>query len=107
MNIGRMDRRIVIKQLTTTKDTWNHDIVSYTTRATVWATVKEKTGTEVQDNDQRVAKSKTEFTIRHRSDLEYTDTITFGGDVYDIHSFVEIGRAEGLTIVAEKRDNDA
>ena len=105
MNIGRLDKRITIQTRTVATDTWNHEVITWTTRATTWASVRFNSGRETQEADQRVAIDRVTFTVRHRTDIQLTDRIEYGGGYYDIQSIQEVGRDEAIRLITTKRDN--
>ena len=107
MNIGRLDREIELQQasLSNPDDGWRERVPTWTTTATIWATRKDKTTTEGDENFQRVAKVVTEWTIRHTDEVSEQNRVKYGGEFYYITGIREIGRREGLVLVTEKRDN--
>jgi hypothetical protein len=63
-------------------------------------------GDERFSQPQLVAKQQTEFGVRWSSDiadLSPLDRISYGGSVWDILSVAELGRREGLKIIAVRR----
>ena len=58
------------------------------------------------NDPQLVAKQQSEFQVRWSpdiADLSPLDRITYGGSVYDIAAVHEIGRREGLRVIAVRR----
>lgn len=106
MEPGRLDRRITLLRRDTTVDDWNQQVDTYTTVATIWAEVRDAGAKEREEADQKVTVRPKVFTIRHRSDVTTMHRITYEGDTYEITGFTEIGRKEGLRIMAVARDND-
>ena len=100
MRGGAMDRRIVIEQVTTVNNTFGEDVETWTTFATVWCHVKPIRGQEVFQTDQTVAVQQTQFRIRYRTGIDEKMRIVYDGDTYDIISILELGRREGLDIMA-------
>lgn len=101
-----MDRRISLYRSSSTRDDWNQPVLSWTLLGKVWAQVKDLAGTEKEEEDQRVTVRRKQYIIRHRTDIPMTGRIQDGNDFYYITSISEIGRQEGLRILAEARDND-
>lgn len=85
---GQLDRRITIKKFTTSTDDFGQINKTFTTLASVWAKVVEKSGSEKEVSDQIVAVKKVEFTIRHRSDLNEQMRIEYNGKTYTIEAII-------------------
>ncbi len=112
-----MDRRIKIEKFTTAQDGVGEPVKSWVELDTVWASVsaagrtgaasgsgRSAAGTEGFAADQHLAKRRSTFRIRYRSDVDETMRIAYptsAGDNYDIVSISELGRQEGLEITAE------
>lgn len=99
INIGRLDRRILIQSPVTTKDEYNQDeITSWSDLATVWASVGDSVGTEIEQADQITATRTTTFNIRYRSDITEVMRIIFDERIYDIDSIQRPDRNRSLVI---------
>lgn len=105
MNIGRLDKRIKHQIRTVTTDDWNHENITWSTRATIWASVNFRSGRETQSADQRVNVDRVFFSIRYKSDVSVLDRIEYDGQYYDIESIETIGRRCGLRLITTKRGN--
>lgn len=106
MIIGELDRQVELKQKTTTKDDWNFDVVTMTTLATVWAKKIDRLAGELISESQLISQNRTDWIIRHRTDITADMLIVYNGDEYHITATKEIGRKEGLLIHTELQDND-
>jgi SPP1 family predicted phage head-tail adaptor len=85
---GQLDRRIVIQGYTTSTDAFGEVVKSFTTLATVWAKVEEKSGKEGEDGNQIVASKKVEFFIRYRSDINEQMRIVYNNETYKIETIL-------------------
>lgn len=103
MNIGRMDRRITLQSATVVQDQWNHPVQTWADVATVWATKAPRKSTEPTEVKQVVNLNVVEWYIRHRTDIDAGDRVSYAGNFYDITGVQEIGRAEGLRLTTELR----
>lgn len=107
MNAGQMDRRIRIDAGTATVDpeSSGEPIVTYVPMVNVWAQVQPLRGTELFAAQQVAAKVDTRFRIRWRGDVrpERMQIVDDLERVYDVHFVQEIGRREGLEILATAR----
>ena len=85
---GQLDRRITIKTFTTSTDTFGQINKSFSTLASVWAKVVERSGSEKEVSDQIVAVKKVDFFIRHRSDVNEQMRIEYDGKTYTIEAII-------------------
>lgn len=104
MNAGELDRRIVVEQYTTTRDSWNHPTQTWTTLATVWANKHVKRSNERTEMEQTVNVNLHTFRIRYRADVDTTMRIAHDGRYYYIVGTKELGRKEGLELTTEQRE---
>ena len=100
MQIGRLDRRIVIEVNTPTTSASGEKKPNWGTLATVWAEVRPLRGKEFFDAAAVQSEIDTKFRIRYRSDLTAKMRINYAGNLYDIHSIAEIGRGAATEIMA-------
>ena len=102
---NRMDRRITIESFTTTTNSFNEQVKSWSAFATVWAEFKPRRMSEAFEAARTVATRQAMFTIRWLSGLNETMRIVFddgaGSKNWDIVSLDQIGRREGWRIIAE------
>lgn len=101
MEAGKLDRRITIEAPQTTRDEYGQALVQFVPLATCWAEKRDLTGRELLAAKQVVASAQTKFRIRYRTDFDTTARIVYGDRVYDIEHIAEIGRREGLEILAK------
>lgn len=100
MQAGRLDRRIIIQEDTPTQDTYGDETSTWSTFATVWANVKSKSGKEYFNSDQVVAERSRIFKIRYLPGVNEQMRISYDSNFYDIQTVSEIGRKEGMEIIA-------
>jgi SPP1 family predicted phage head-tail adaptor len=101
-----MDRRITFERATATQaNPSGEQVLTWAAEATVWAEVVPLGGRELFQAQQLEAKADTRFRIRYRTGITPDETlrIAYGGRHYDLRSVVELGRREGLEILAEAR----
>jgi len=96
---GQLDRRIVIQGYTTTTDAFGEVVKSFTTLATVWAKVEEKSGKEGEDGNQIVASKKVEFFIRYRNDINEQMRIVYNNNTYKIHAIQSADAREAFQMI--------
>ena len=106
MNIGRMDRRITLKAVTSTKDSKGGTVKTRSTLDVVWATIKYPKGMSMNEGEEagvETAIKTAEFTIRYRTDVNETIEVDYQSQTYDVKRVEEIGRKEGLRLVTDLR----
>lgn len=104
MNAGRLDRKIELHSPTTTTDSFGQSSETFAKVADVWAMKKDTAAREIVEADQLVAMVRTEWTIRHRTDINETWIVKYESNEYEIKGILEIGRREGLRLITEKID---
>jgi len=100
MRAGELDRSIVIDDLTDAKDDYGGKTETWAPFATVWAKVTPLRGGEYQAAAQIGAQVDTVFRIRWLAGVTRRMRINYDGQVYDIQHIAELGRREGLAIMA-------
>jgi len=88
--IGRLNRRIVIQEASVTRDDYGGESLSWSTLATVWASV-EYTGSGSSEDieaDRITALRVTIFTIRYRGDLTEKMRISYNSDIYEVKNIL-------------------
>lgn len=105
-DIGKKDERIIIQQVTYTKDDVNQDVETWSTLATVWASVTDQQGGEGYQSDQLTVRSTTNFDIRFLSTV--TEQMRIARErnsrFYKIVSMVMPDRKRSLILKTELLD---
>lgn len=101
---GTLDRRLMIQQEQILKDPagTGEDLSTWLPWASVWAKAERPSAREQQQAEQIAAKVDTRFTIRYLRDLSPKGfrLVDSDGRVYDISGVREIGRRDGLEVLA-------
>jgi SPP1 family predicted phage head-tail adaptor len=100
LNAGRLDRRITIEIKTVAQDEFGQPVETWTTLATVWAHKRDIRASEKFRAQQEIAEEAAVFEIRWRSGIDAGDRLVHDGKTYDIEGVAEIGRREGLELMA-------
>jgi SPP1 family predicted phage head-tail adaptor len=101
MRSGALDRLVELKhQVMTKNSTTGEDVESFTTYATVYAGKRDVRGREFFAAQQLNSEVSTVWQIRYRTDVMMTDRLVIDGLDYNVISIAEIGRREGLEIMA-------
>lgn len=103
MQAGKLDRRITIQRVTTTRDEFNAPVEAWTDLTTVWASYEPVKDGERYRAGERAAEISARFQIRYSptvADVTPTDRLVFDRRTYAITHVKEIGRREGLELTA-------
>lgn len=101
MRAGDLDRRVTIQQRTLATNEYGEAVETWSPVATVWAQVQPLRGQERFAAQQHDARVDTRFRLRWRTGIgPATHRLQHGDDVYEITAVLEIGRREGLEILA-------
>jgi len=104
-NPGKLDSRIALQQRTVAPNAYNEPIETWTTLATVWASIEYPiTGSDEETADKlNIARRRAIFTIRYLDSVDFISRILYGTEVYDIERIAEVGRKQYLKLTAETR----
>lgn len=110
MRSGSLDRRIRIEQPVETDDGRQTRVTGWNEVATVWAQYVPMKGREAREALGREASMPATFRIRWSrrvADVAPGWLLRFQDRIYRIKSAVEIGRRDGIEILAEAGDDRA
>ena len=88
MDIGKLNRRVVIKSLNSGQDAAGQPVLTWTTLCTVWAHVRFNSGSESIKGSQDVSIAKCSVRIRLRTDVTAAMRVYLGTTVYEIKSIL-------------------
>lgn len=102
---GRLDRRVTIERGTKARNTVGQTVLTWSPHATRWASVRPAPGTERFANAESAASAPLRFVFRWEDNLvKVTDRLLHDdGRRYDVNSVTEIGRREGIEVLAVGR----
>lgn len=100
MKGGILDRRIIIQNKSEVVATNGQRTLTWATFLTVWSNPVEKDGFEKTDNNNRSTNRMVHFRIRYNSTITNEMRILWGSEYYKIEDTKELGRQDGLIIVA-------
>jgi len=105
MNIGALDRRVILQQPTSVVNDYGERMVTWSTYATVWAAIERKpSASERNSGEQVVSFQSVTFMIRNSSQVELLSPsyrISYDGKYYEILGVQELGRSEQLRVITE------
>lgn len=109
MIIGKLDREVQLQSRLNTKDGYGQEVQDWQIEDVVWCQKIDvvRATTELDKvGPTEVTKYVSRFIIRYRADINGTWRLKFEGRIYEITQIAEIGRREGLEIVAVGTDSD-
>jgi len=99
---GKLDRRIDLQQAAVSRDASGGAVETWSTFASAWASARPLSGRALQAAQQRASSADTIFELRHRADISEAARILHRGEIYQILWIDDIGRGEGLHILAQR-----
>lgn len=105
-NIGHMDRKIIIQQQVTTKDTYGQDVATWENFKAVYAKIDDAAGSEGVQADQITATRTSMITIRYAA-VDETMRVLYDGDCYNIVSIQRPDRKGYLILKCELKDDQS
>jgi len=106
MNPNKLDRRISVETKSTSLDANGDRVDTWTTiLSSIPANVAPTGGKEFIRATRMFETASAVFMIRYRTNITQRDRILYNGRYYNIISIDEMGRKDGLLIVAESLNN--
>lgn len=103
LNIGQLDRRVVVQQVSATQDAvtgeWKE---SWSTYTTLWMGKMSKAGKEKLQANQVITVGDEVFICRYDSGITEAMRLSWNSNTYEITSVTEIGREAGLQLIAQR-----
>ena len=105
MNIGGLDRRIVIQSPSHSANAYGEREETWGAFATCWAQIERKpAAVEQNSGEQMVSVNKVVFNIRYSSTTKNTKSgyrISYDSKIYNILGVHEVGRQERIRLITE------
>ena len=99
MNIGFLDRRIVIQSASRTADLYGQTVPSWSTYVTVWAALDNKSASSAVLQEQETSTNRVTWRVRSSSETRAVTPkfrISYDGEIYNILAVQEVGRKNEL-----------
>lgn len=103
MNIGKLDRKIVIQSETVAKNEQGESVATWATYHTCFAMVQKAGGNEKIESGRITATNRKKFKIRFYDGIDEGMRIVYNSNYYDIVEIQELDR-EGLWLTATKKE---
>ena len=106
MQIGDLDRRVIIEVPTKTTNSYGEETLEFSTYRTVWAKMEWKGGSEKEETQRITATTKLVFTVRNLDiSINEQNRINYDGEYYYIKVINEIeGREKFLELETTAKD---
>jgi SPP1 family predicted phage head-tail adaptor len=104
MNIGSLNRKITLQMPDKNTNSFGESVITWVSVGEIWADVQPLSGRESFSSDHRYATVTHRFKIRFRTDVTPEYQVLYQGQYFDIKAVLEMGRREGLEILAEATD---
>lgn len=91
MEAGKLRHRVDLQRVAVTRDTHGDQVKTWTTLATVWASIEPLSGREFLSASQVMADVTARIKIRGGIDLTPKDRVVFGSRVFDIRHVIDWG----------------
>lgn len=101
MEIGKLDRRIVIESRSAARGTAGSETYTWAPLVTVWAQVIEGTVNERFEADSRRETRMVVFRVRYRPTITAAMRVLYNSKYYGITGIKEIGRRQYLDLDTE------
>lgn len=101
LNIGRMDRQIIIQRVTETRDSIGGLVETWSTLVSLWAQEIPVGGSEALRAGRTTATETSKFVSWYYAGITSKDRISYNSKIWNIVNLREIGLREGLEITAE------
>lgn len=102
MNVGRLDRYIVIQEFSNVTNAIGEVTKSWSTFHECFAQLQGAGGSEKEEASKNTATRMVKFKIRFFDGITEDMRILYNGNYYDIHEIQELGR-EALWLKASKK----
>lgn len=102
MNIGRLDRKIVIEDESQAMNSYGESVSTWSTYHTAFAHVQKVSGKEAEEASRITATNYVKFKIRFFAGITEDMRILYNSNYYDIVEIQELDR-EGLWIKASRK----
>lgn len=106
MQIGRLNRRVVIQAKSATRDEYGAEVTTWTPWKTVWAHVRPLTGSAYLQASQRTVEAlvSAEIVIRFLTGIEPDRMrVLHGSDVYEIESVMHRDERRRETVLMVRK----
>ena len=106
MQIGQLDRRIILESPTLVANSYGEETITWSEYLTVWANIEWNGGSEKEESDKLTATTKVVFTVRNLgNDVDETYRVLYKSKYYYIQAINEIdGREMFLELLTEQKD---
>lgn len=105
MIIGRLRKRVQLQHLAKNQDGYGEMIPSYSTYATVWASIEPLQGRELEHAQQISAETSHRVKIRYNSNVVSEHRVIYGDRTFEIESVINPDERNEMLILMCKEIN--
>ena len=102
MRSGKLRNRIAFQSFTSTPDSMGQSIETYSTYMTVWGSINQVRGKEVNESQQRSGEATILIRVRYNSSIDITDRMTNDGRTFEINSIDNVEEMNDELIIMAK-----
>jgi SPP1 family predicted phage head-tail adaptor len=95
---GMLDRRITIQVKSVVTNSYNEEIITWSTHKSVWANPVQEMGKEQTTDNNRSTERKVNFRVRWHPSLTNEMRVIWESNYYKIEDIKELGRKDGMII---------
>lgn len=105
MQLGNLDRPIVIEKFTSSLDSSNNETKTWATYSSPWAKLEAKSGGESYEAGELVGSRSVNWIVRYDSGITQKMRINDGGVYYEILDFQYLDRNCFMRLITEIKDS--
>ena len=105
MRLGNLDRPIVIEQFTSSFDSSNNEIKTWSTYSSPWANLEAKRGGEGYESNELVGGRSVNWIVRYDSGITQKMRVNDGGVYYEILDYQYLDRNCFMRLITEVKDS--
>ncbi len=103
MEPGKLRKQVQLQELAENQNDYGEKIPSYTTYATIWASIEPLQGRELQYAQQIIAETTHKVVIRYNSKVEATHRVVYGDRILEIEAKINFEeRNEYLVLLCKE-----
>lgn len=107
MRAGRLNHKVIIQQPVEVQDTTGQAVKSWTTYASVWASVEPLKGREFLESQQINAETSTRVRIRKLAGVTQKMRISYDSRIYNINTILHVNeRQREMHLMCSEGTND-
>jgi SPP1 family predicted phage head-tail adaptor len=103
-DIGELDRRITLRNPSTSTDAFGQSVRTYADVSSLWAKVEYKSGTEGEESNRLESVKRVEFLVRYNTAITEVSQISWDGDTFEVEVVLPMERKRFMHLVTRLVD---